>query len=107
MRAIGKRKRPQRARPEREAAAPLVGLLGTVKGMIGTFVGLSARGSAMMDLLSSGVSEALVTTQVGLIVALPGLVGLHAIRRKIARLETELDRIGSRLVSVAGGEEKR
>jgi biopolymer transport protein ExbB len=89
------------------AAAPLVGLLGTVKGMIETFLGLSARGSAMMDLLSSGVSEALVTTQVGLIVALPGLVGLHAIRRKIARLETDLDRIGAKLAPLANGEALR
>ena len=51
------------------AAAPLLGLLGTVMGMIATFSVLSVRGTASMKLLSVGISEALVTTQVGLVVA--------------------------------------
>jgi biopolymer transport protein ExbB len=81
------------------AAAPLVGLLGTVKGMIETFWWLSTRGGATMELLSVGVSEALVTTQVGLIVAVPGLVGLFAVRRRLARIEAMIDLVESRLVS--------
>jgi len=74
------------------AAAPLLGLLGTVKGMILTFVALGGRGTASMDVLSTGISEALITTQVGLAVALPGLVGAHASARLLARLETLFDR---------------
>ncbi|QBG48316.1 MotA/TolQ/ExbB proton channel family protein [Verrucomicrobia bacterium S94] len=71
------------------AIAPLLGLLGTVTGMIQTFksLGLDAGG----DALSQGISEALITTQVGLVVAVPLLL-LHAsfnrlIDRRVIRLE--------------------
>lgn len=71
------------------AIAPLLGLLGTVTGMIQTFksLGLEAGG----DALSQGISEALITTQVGLVVAVPLLL-LHAsfnrlIDRRVIRLE--------------------
>jgi biopolymer transport protein ExbB len=79
------------------AAAPLLGLLGTVMGMIATFSTLSGRGTASMELLSGGISEALITTQVGLVVALPGLLAAHAVGRRVADLDAALDRIGLRL----------
>jgi len=75
------------------AAAPLVGLLGTVKGMIATFITLSGHGSTPMELLSVGISEALITTQVGLVIAIPGLVGIHASARKLAQLKNVFDRL--------------
>ena len=81
------------------AAAPLLGLLGTVKGMIATFSVLSTRGTASMELLSAGISEALVTTQVGLVVALPGLVGAYAISRRLAGLEAAFDCLESHLLA--------
>ncbi len=74
--------------------APLLGLLGTVKGMITTFVALGERGVASMDMLSVGISEALITTQVGLIIAIPGLVGSHATARLITQMKNALDRLG-------------
>ncbi|MEM7011335.1 MAG: MotA/TolQ/ExbB proton channel family protein [Verrucomicrobiota bacterium] len=58
-------------------AAPLVGLLGTVDGMLKTFSGLSRStggGSAPIDAISGGISEALITTQTGLIIAVPTLI---------------------------------
>ena len=55
------------------AVAPLLGLLGTVYGMIETFEVISAVGSGDTASLSSGISKALVTTEIGLIVAIPGL----------------------------------
>ena len=76
------------------ACAPLLGLLGTVKGMIATFVALGGRGVASMDLLSLGISEALITTQVGLVVAIPGLVSAHASARLIVHMKNALDRVG-------------
>lgn len=82
-------------------AAPLLGLLGTVKGMIATFSVLSTRGTASMESLSAGISEALVTTQVGLVVALPGLIGAYAISRRLADLEVALGRVGSHLLASA------
>jgi biopolymer transport protein ExbB len=63
-------------------AAPLIGLLGTVGGMLRTFDGLSMQDSYKMDLIASGISEALVTTQAGLLVAIPALAFSHLLKRK-------------------------
>lgn len=59
------------------AAAPLLGLLGTVTGIIQTFKLLTLFGAGDVKSLSGGISEALITTQYGLIVAIPSLL-LHA-----------------------------
>lgn len=63
-------------------ASPLVGLLGTVGGMLRTFNGLSMQDGYKMDLVASGISEALVTTQAGLLVAIPALAFSHLLKRK-------------------------
>lgn len=57
------------------SAAPLVGLLGTVTGMLATFNALAsgAGGEKTMELVAEGISEALITTETGLVIALPGL----------------------------------
>ena len=55
-------------------AAPLLGLLGTVCGMISTFEVISVFGTGEAKSLAGGISEALITTQTGLLVAVPGLV---------------------------------
>jgi biopolymer transport protein ExbB len=74
------------------AAAPLLGLLGTVTGIMNTFSLITLYGTGDVKTLSSGISEALITTEYGLIVAIPSLL-LHAYlsskARKISnRLET-------------------
>ena len=56
------------------AVAPLLGLLGTVTGMIATFSIITDHGTGDPKLLSGGISEALVTTELGLIVAIPTLL---------------------------------
>ena len=56
------------------AVAPLLGLLGTVTGMIGTFAMITEHGTGDPRLLSGGISEALLTTQFGLMVAIPALI---------------------------------
>ena len=73
------------------AAAPLLGLLGTVTGIINTFKLITVFGSGDVKMLSGGISEALITTEFGLIVAIPSLL-LHAFlsrkaRAMIARME--------------------
>jgi len=73
------------------ACSPLLGLLGTVKGMIATFAVLGTRGTATMDVLSAGISEALITTHVGLVVAIPGLIGAHASATRLALLKRDID----------------
>lgn len=55
--------------------APLVGLLGTVSGMLATFAGLATASAAQpIEKISSGVSEALITTQTGLVIAIPAAI---------------------------------
>jgi biopolymer transport protein ExbB len=66
------------------ASAPLLGLLGTVTGMINTFKLITVFGSGDVKTLSSGISEALITTEYGLIVAIPSLL-LHAFLSRKAR----------------------
>ena len=66
------------------AAAPLLGLLGTVTGMIKTFTLITIFGTGDAKSLSSGISEALVTTELGLIVAIPSLI-LHGLLSRMAK----------------------
>ena len=54
--------------------SPLLGLLGTVVGMITVFSNIDVNGSANTDLLAAGISEALITTAFGLIIAVPAIV---------------------------------
>ena len=64
------------------SSAPLIGLLGTVAGMLRTFAGMSMEESYKMDLVASGISQALVTTQAGLLIAIPALAFLHLLNRR-------------------------
>ena len=78
------------------AAAPLLGLLGTVMGMLQTFFGISTSGgSETAGVVAAGISEALVTTQTGLTLALPGLFIVMVIQRQRHKLEAQLARLES------------
>jgi biopolymer transport protein ExbB len=77
-------------------AAPLLGLLGTVMGMLQTFLGISTSGgSETAGVVAAGISEALVTTQTGLTIALPGLFVLMLIQRQRQQLDARLARLES------------
>ena len=68
-------------------AAPLLGLLGTVIGMIETFAVFGLDLGDSSDMMARGISKALLTTQIGLVVALPGLFGaqyLQSLRKKLS-----------------------
>jgi biopolymer transport protein ExbB len=65
------------------AAAPLLGLLGTVTGMITTFNMISVFGTGDPKTLSGGISEALITTECGLYVAIPALISQALLNRKV------------------------
>ncbi len=78
------------------AAAPLLGLLGTVLGMLQTFFGISTSGGAeTAGVVAAGISEALVTTQTGLTIALPGLFMVMVIQRRRHALEARIARLES------------
>lgn len=74
------------------SAAPLLGLLGTVTGMLSTFAALSsgAGGDKTMGLVAEGISEALVTTETGLVMALPGLFMHYLLTQKLERYKAFL-----------------
>ncbi|MEO0795796.1 MAG: MotA/TolQ/ExbB proton channel family protein [Verrucomicrobiota bacterium] len=64
------------------STAPLVGLLGTVSGLLTTFRGLSVDGVRVGEQVSSGMYQALITTETGLIVAIPAYIMIYALRRR-------------------------
>ena len=77
------------------SAAPLVGLLGTVTGMLATFGALSSGGGGdqTLDQIAKGISEALITTETGLVVALPGLFFQYFLTRRVTAYRAFLTHI--------------
>lgn len=74
------------------AAVPLSGLLGTVFGMFVTFSGLASQAAAKpIDTISAGISSAMITTQVGLFIAIPGAILLAIIRSQTQGVEGHLE----------------
>ena len=73
-------------------AAPLLGLLGTVMGMLTTFGALASGsgGEKTMAMVAGGISEALITTETGLVIALPGLFMQYQLARKYERYKAFL-----------------
>ncbi|HMB30540.1 MAG TPA: MotA/TolQ/ExbB proton channel family protein [Desulfohalobiaceae bacterium] len=72
--------------------APLLGLLGTVCGMISTFEVIAWFGTGNAKAMASGISEALITTQAGLLVAVPGLVLGSFLQRRAEELKSRIHR---------------
>lgn len=80
--------------------APLLGLLGTVFGMIQAFMTVAAREEALgrTELLAAGIYQALVTTAVGLCIAIPAMVLYHVFVEKVDRMVAQMDDIANELV---------
>jgi biopolymer transport protein ExbB len=76
------------------AMAPLMGLLGTVTGMITTFDVLAIFGTGNAKAMAGGISESLITTQTGLIVAIPGLYMKGFLDRRAEHLSQRIQRMG-------------
>ncbi len=99
------------------AVAPLLGLLGTVTGMIRVFAAISTVGLGDPEHLSGGISEAMVTTAAGLIIGIPALVGHHWLQGRADVIIFDLERYASQTLdhlrertlrrtrSTAGGED--
>lgn len=75
------------------SVAPLFGLLGTVTGMIATFEVMAISGTGDVRGMASGISEALVTTQCGLMVAIPGIIMAVYLSRQAKNAENRLDQV--------------
>lgn len=83
---------------------PLLGLLGTVIGMIRVFTVITVQGTGDSGALAHGISEALITTATGLIIAIPALVFHRHFERKVDELVTEMEREALKMVEVLHGE---
>lgn len=68
--------------PNLLAALPLLGLLGTIIGLLQTFSELALGGVNLQQLLSGGIADAMLTTQIGLVTVIPGWLMLAALKRK-------------------------
>jgi biopolymer transport protein ExbB len=80
------------------AVAPLMGLLGTVAGIIHAFNAITANGLGDPRTLSGGIGEALITTAAGLTVAIPSLIAYRYLRGKVERLVIEMEKEAMKLV---------
>ncbi|MES1187982.1 MAG: MotA/TolQ/ExbB proton channel family protein [Myxococcales bacterium] len=78
--------------------SPFVGLLGTVVGIIGAFQGIGSAGSAGIGPVMAGISEALIETAFGLMVAIPAVIAFNYLNTKIGAIETALGRSAGELL---------
>ncbi len=86
------------------AIAPLLGLLGTVIGMIKVFTEIMIQGTGNAGVLAGGISEALITTAAGLSVAIPALVLHRYFQRKVDTLVLTMEQESIKLVEIVHGE---
>jgi biopolymer transport protein TolQ len=83
------------------AVSPLIGLFGTIWGLIHAFVDISQEKSADIATVAPGMAEALVVTLAGLVVAIPALVAFHYFSDKLRKLEFGLGEVGERFIVIA------
>jgi biopolymer transport protein ExbB len=82
------------------SVAPLLGLLGTVLGMISVFTTLSQDTAVNAGMLAGGISEALVTTALGMLVAVPALTSYNYFISRVQNLIIEMERVSLHMVAV-------
>lgn len=80
--------------------APMLGLLGTVTGMIKVFINISKYGSGDAAIVADGIAEALLTTACGLIIAIPTIVANNYLNRRLEKVEGEIDKISTSIINV-------
>ncbi len=86
------------------AVTPLLGLLGTVIGMIKVFSAIRLEGTGNAQVLAGGISEALITTAAGLTVAIPALFLYRFFQRKVDELVVSMEQEAIKLVEVMNGD---
>ncbi|HEX5284108.1 MAG TPA: MotA/TolQ/ExbB proton channel family protein [Bryocella sp.] len=79
--------------------APFVGLFGTVMGIIDAFHGLGTAGAATLRAVAPGISEALITTAAGLVVAVPAVIGYNQLTQRLREFAARMDDFGRELLN--------
>lgn len=82
------------------SVSPLIGLLGTVLGIIEAFIGIATKGSGNIGAVAPGVAEALIATAAALMVAIPAVFGYNIFAHRLNRIDGELDGFGSELIAL-------
>ena len=86
------------------SVSPLLGLLGTVLGVISAFLGVARGGSGNLAAVAPGVAEALVATAFALAVAIPAYFGYNIFAARLNRLDGELDAFGTEVIALIARE---
>jgi biopolymer transport protein TolQ len=82
------------------SVSPLIGLLGTVLGVIDAFVGIAAKGSGNIGAVAPGVAEALIATAAALSVAIPAVFAYNIFASRLNKIEGQLESFGSELIAL-------
>jgi biopolymer transport protein TolQ len=82
------------------SVSPLIGLLGTVLGVIDAFIGVATQGSGNLGAVAPGVADALVATAAALAVAIPAVFGYNFFANRLNRFDGELEGFGSELIAL-------
>ena len=83
------------------SSAPFIGLFGTVWGIMTAFLGLSASHTSSIQAVAPGIAEALITTAVGLVAAIPSQMFYNYFTARIRVLATEMDNFTSEFLNIA------
>jgi biopolymer transport protein TolQ len=86
------------------SVSPLMGLLGTVVGVMNSFIGITAQGTANIAAVAPGIAEALVTTVAGLIVAIPAVIAYNHYAGKLALFTGELEGFAAEFIGTLARE---
>ena len=81
------------------SVSPLLGLLGTVIGVIQAFIGIATRGSGNLSAVAPGVAEALVATAASLAVAIPATFGYNILASRLNRFESSMERFNAAVIA--------
>lgn len=82
------------------SVSPLIGLLGTVLGVIESFIGIALKGSGNLSAVAPGVAEALIATAASLAVAIPATFGYNILANRLNRFDAMMDRFGTGLIAL-------
>ncbi len=82
------------------STAPFIGLFGTVWGIMTAFKGIGETGSASLAVVAPGIAEALVATAIGLVAAIPAVMGFNHFQNKIKVLIAEMDNFSTEFLNI-------
>lgn len=82
------------------STAPFIGLFGTVWGIMTAFKGIGETGSASLAVVAPGIAEALVATAIGLVAAIPAVMGYNHFQNRIKVLIAEMDNFSTELLNI-------